>query len=168
MILALFLFACPPASFPSGVTVDVVGPSDAQWEAVSSGAFKINKILADDPRLSPAFFLLRRRPIGWRGKAPGVVVYFPSWLPDDDVGYQLGSAGPFAVLLLLKGLKIYEVAQVFVHELGHVLGLEHSKREDDVMYKSANPSALNKEALSRMKTEIAKCLTTPLTPSLTK
>ncbi len=153
ILIPLLFISCFSGSV---LTVDVVGATPDRQQQLTEAAYILSTFLSRDYRSYPSVVMLKFHPLKWSGRASGIILAIVPWLPEDDVGEQIGSERKSTVLLW-DGLDKDEFAEVFVHEIGHVLGISHSSYKTDIMWENGNGRNLNEIALRRFKKSIPRC-----------
>ena len=151
-LIALLFIGCVSGSV---LHVDVVGATTEKQEQLEQAAFELTSVLSDTPRAALSVIVINFHSVNWHGKARGILVFFSAFMQDDNVGLQL-SDGIDSSIALKKTLAGKELREVFIHELGHVLGVVHSLKESAIMYKYSDANNLNVKALEEFKKSVSQ------------
>jgi hypothetical protein len=152
-LIALLFVGCISGSV---LHLDVVGAPAEKEQELKQAAFEFSNALSKKPRSPLSVIVLSFHSIFWRGVSSGVIVFFSAYMPDDDVGLQIGE-GRNSSIALRSDLKGQELREVFIHEIGHVLGVAHSPNEAAIMYKYSTADNLNEPSLAELKKSIPLC-----------
>ncbi len=148
-------------------------PGNAEWQAVNKSMDTWNAVDCNQPRLEPGGLKQDGKTGYWPHKDNYNLIrwvnhkdeWTQKYVGNEDViafttvSYDLDTGEIYDADMDINDWNFdfgvdgsrskYDVQNTVTHELGHVLGMDHSKDPDATMYYSANKGDINKRTLSR-------------------